>query len=97
MRRRVGSDSAEKTASREFSSAHATVSPPGFVRISSPIWRAGDESLLPCPPAQPISSTLPAAPSWLSVPPTKPKRNGFTPSFCSNASPSLSAFRTMLR
>src|SRR5437667_12198678 len=36
-------------ASREFPSAHATARPPGFVRTSSPICRAGDESLSPCP------------------------------------------------
>ena len=55
--------SAEKIASREFSSAQATARPPGFDRIWFPIWRAGDESSFPCPPAQPVSATLPAAPS----------------------------------
>ena len=84
-------------ASREFSSAHATARPPGFVRTSSAICRAGEESLSPCPPPQPLSATLPAAPSWLSVEPTKPSRKGFTPSFCSNARPSFSVLRTMLR
>src|SRR2546427_118662 len=66
-------------ASREFSSAHATARPPGFVRTSSAICRAGEESLSPCPPPQPLSATLPAAPSWLSVEPTKPSRTGIEP------------------
>ena len=42
--------SAEKIASREFSSAHTTARPPGFVRIWSPICRAGEASSLPCAP-----------------------------------------------
>src|SRR5262249_54740937 len=39
--------SAEKIASREFSSAHATARPPGLDRPWSPVCRAGGESLLP--------------------------------------------------
>ena len=47
--------SAEKIASREFSSAQTTASPPGFVRICSEICSAGEPSLAPWPPGQPTS------------------------------------------
>src|SRR5262249_26828672 len=86
-----------KMASREFSSAHTTATPP------EPFWIVADEctgiasSTPRCPPKRSSSTLYDGLPLCESVAAIIPILKGLTPSSCSKSRPSLRILRTYMR